>query len=577
MEHDMDTMKSSLQTATDLTDQLEEIQQKLKQLVPQSPIAYSVNGKDFGYETSLPVPLMVGSYVTIATEDGREYLGQITTQDVLVKEGPEYGLGLGGEALAFVVKMTTSSQLKDRLRVWYIQGVGKLLGRLNKDDFAPTTDEDIFQEAGISRATDEAVAQYFSSIVGKYAALEVGKVLHTEGQARVLLRANGFDRHTFLCGQSGSGKTFALGVIIEQILLKTNLKILIIDPDSDFTRLDQLRSVEDVNRTRSVTMPEELYRSIKKRYEEIRPFFRIMTSKGQTQDASSSLRIRFSDLEPHEQEAILRLDPLDDREECHLFWKTIHDLVQLGDYSFADVYAAIEHRGSFDGKAYQIKQRIDNLRIAGWDIWCPAKGPSLVDELGGNWRCMIIDIGALSPPQNSIIAMAVLGHFWRNREKKEPVLIVIDEAHHVCPQHPLSAFDAMSAEHAVRIAGEGRKFAIYLLLATQRPEKVHSNVVSECDNLVLMRMNSSKDLNYIAESFSQVPPPLLGQSPGFSQGEALLSGKIVSGEAFAKFEGRLSYEGGSDVPTTWAEQRYLGGERHAVSNGLTTANRKCEA
>ena len=72
-------------------------------------------------------------------------------------------------------------------------------------------------------------------------------------------------------------------------------------------------------------------------------------------------------------------------------------------------------------------------------------------------------------------------------------------------------------------------------------------------------MNSSKDLNYIAETFSQVPPPLLNQSSSFSQGEALLTGKIVSGATFAKFEGRLSYEGGSDLPIAWAARANLSG------------------
>jgi DNA helicase HerA-like ATPase len=170
---------------------------------------------------------------------------------------------------------------------------------------------------------------------------------------------------------------------------------------------------------------------------------------------------------------------------------------------------------------------------------------------------MVADIGMLPPPQNCIIAMAILGYFWRNREQRAPVLIVIDEAHHICPQSPLSTFASISTEYGIRIAGEGRKFGIYLLLATQRPEKVHANVVSQCDNLLLMRMNSSKDLNYIAEIFSQVPVPLLNQSPNFSQGEALLAGKIVSDVTFAKFEGRLSYEEGSDVPTTWAVQGHL--------------------
>jgi DNA helicase HerA-like ATPase len=549
----MSAKATSLKTAA---DQLEEIQQRLKESVPQSPVAYSVNGKDFGYETPLSAPLTVGSYVTMATEDDREYLGQIITQDILVKEGPEYGVGVDADLGVFVAKVATSSQLKDRIRVRYIQGVGKLLGRLNQDGFAPTTDKDIFQEAGISRAADEAITQYFSSITGKYAALEVGKVLHTDGQARVLLKANGFDRHSLLCGQSGSGKTFALGVILEQLLLKTDLKIVIIDPNSDFIQLAQLRPIEDVNRTRSASLLVEQYESIRKRYDEVRPSLRIMRPKGQVQQASNSLWIRFSDLALDEQEAILRLDPLDDREECHLFWNTITDFVQRGDYSLADVYTRIKDQ-SVDSNVERIKQRIDNLRVANWDIWCPAKGPSLVDELGGDWRCMVADIGMLPPPQNCIIAMAILGYFWRNREQRAPVLIVIDEAHHICPQSPLSTFASISTEYGIRIAGEGRKFGIYLLLATQRPEKVHANVVSQCDNLLLMRMNSSKDLNYIAEIFSQVPVPLLNQSPNFSQGEALLAGKIVSDVTFAKFEGRLSYEEGSDVPTTWAVQGHL--------------------
>ena len=34
------------------------------------------------------------------------------------------------------------------------------------------------------------------------------------------LDAGGFDRHTFFCGQSGSGKTYALGVVLEQLLLR---------------------------------------------------------------------------------------------------------------------------------------------------------------------------------------------------------------------------------------------------------------------------------------------------------------------------------------------------------------------
>jgi DNA helicase HerA-like ATPase len=114
---------------------------------------------------------------------------------------------------------------------------------------------------------------------------------------------------------------------------------------------------------------------------------------------------------------------------------------------------------------------------------------------------------------------------------------------------------AAATEHAIRIAGEGRKFGIYLLLSTQRPQKIHTNVLSQCDNLVLLRMNSAEDLHHISESFSFVPQSLISRSSQFAQGEALLAGKIVTAPTFGVFEGRISQEGGSDVPTTWARSR----------------------
>jgi hypothetical protein len=538
--------------STSVKEKLEEIQHELAKSMPQSPVAYSVNGKDFYYETPLSQPLAIGSYVRIKPEGVNEYLGQIITQELATKEGPEYGIGVSADANVILTGVSSSSQLKDRMKIQYIHGVGKLLGISNREDFSSTTEKDIFQDADIFNAENNAIDKYLISITSNSAVLEIGNVLHIDGYAKALLKAKGFDRHTFLCGQSGSGKTFALGVLIEQLLLNTKLKIVVLDPNSDFVKLDQFRTLENINKTRLDKWTLEKFTEVANNYNEKCSSIRIMRVKSQASHPSNSLQIRFSDLGQNEQEAILRLDPLIDREECHLFWDTIGGLSQQINYSFADVYRVIKNQSS-NKVVERIKHRIENLRIADWDIWCPTDGPSWFDELDKDWRCMVVDIGMLPPPQNSVIAMATLEHFWRIRNKKEPILIVIDEAHHICPQSPLSIFDSLSTEHSIQIAGEGRKFGMYLLIATQRPEKVHSNVVSQCDNLVLMRMNSRKDLKFIEEIFSQIPLPLLNQSTNLNQGEALLAGKIVTNVTYVKFGGRLSIEGGSDVPSSWAD------------------------
>lgn len=55
------------------------------------------------------------------------------------------------------------------------------------------------------------------------------------------LRPENFSCHTFSCGQSDSGKTYALGVVLEELLLRTQLPLVIIDPNADFVRLGEVR------------------------------------------------------------------------------------------------------------------------------------------------------------------------------------------------------------------------------------------------------------------------------------------------------------------------------------------------
>ena len=124
---------------------------------------------------------------------------------------------------------------------------------------------------------------------------------------------------------------------------------------------------------------------------------------------------------------------------------------------------------------------------------------------------------------------------------------MIDEAHNVCPAEPADPLTALATEHAIRIAGEGRKFGLYLIVVTQRPQKVHENVLAQCDNLVLMRMNSTADLAHVARVFSFVAPGLIDRATTFRQGEALVAGKLATHPALIRFGARISEEGGADV------------------------------
>jgi hypothetical protein len=71
----------------------------------------------------------------------------------------------------------------------------------------------------------------------------------------------------------------------------------------------------------------------------------------------------------------------------------------------------------------------------------------------------------------------------------------------------------VATEYAIRIAAEGRKFGLYLLLSTQRPQKIPENVLSQADNLVLMRLNSLADAAFAQTVFSFVLPSLIERRP----------------------------------------------------------------
>jgi uncharacterized protein len=231
----------------------------------------------------------------------------------------------------------------------------------------------------------------------------------------------------------------------------------------------------------------------------------------------------------------MRLDPVADREE------------------YAELAAVLERDrpltvGDIED-AGPLALRIHNLGVDRWQVWARGAQDTAVSALADDAiRCLVLDIGSLdNREEQAVVAEAVLGALWERRAQRRRVLIVIDEAHNVCPREPPDAITAIAADHAVRIAAEGRKYGLHLLVCTQRPQKVQVNVVSQCDNLVLMRMGSAADLAYTGDLMSFAPRDLLAGASAFGLGEALVAGKLASHPALIRFGRRVAEEGGADA------------------------------
>lgn len=352
--------------------------------------------------------------------------------------------------------------------------------------------------------------------------LPIGTLLDTAEPAYLL--APKLNRHTFWCGQSGSGKTYALGVLLEQVLLHTRLPLVVLDPNSDFVRLGEIRD----------GTPDEHAGQLAER--DIRV---LHSAPGQ----SDPVKVRFVDMPVPSRAAVLKIDPIIDAEDFNAILQ-IETEIRTG----LEVPLTEWLRRRDTPVHHRIANRLENLGITDWDIWARG-GRAVTDVLDERPDATVVDLGGFATSaEPKAAALAILDHLWEQRAERIGRLIVIDEAHNLCSPDPVSGIDRLLTERIVQIAAEGRKYGLWLLLSTQRPSKVHPDALSQCDNLGLMRMSSPRDLAELGLAFGYAPEELLNRAVGFGQGQALFAGGFAAAPQLVQMGSRLTHEGGIDVP-----------------------------
>jgi hypothetical protein len=494
-------------SVADRVDEYRRLREELERSL--LPLATSLDGRQFTFQASLhELTLRTGGYVVLEGE-GQGCLGQILTM----------------RPASMSVPSLHPQETASGLSIRGARGEGIVL------DGTGTS----FHDAQVIPATASEVDALLARLRPDRSALTVGELKLAPGVAATL-DAGGFDRHTFMCGQSGSGKTYALGLVLERLLEQTSLRMIILDPNSDFIRLAEVRDHTDP--------------VVAARYA---PAASDVSVWRNDPEAAWPLRLQFADVDTGARAAVLGLDPIMDREEHAV----LSGLLAAGQHGRPLIEGLDSLTASTNPDVRRLGLRAANLGLLDWSIWSGGEGRSLVEELEQpTSRCLVIDLGSLdSIAEQRLISETVLSTLWRQRGHREPCLVVIDEAHNVCPSRPPDAISALATSYAALIAAEGRKFGLYLLTSTQRPHKISDEVVSQCDNLLLMRMNSEGDLSHLRDTFSFVPSGLFERAHTFGLGEALVAGKIVPHATYVQLGARVSREGGADIASTWASTR----------------------
>lgn len=108
-----------------------------------------------------------------------------------------------------------------------------------------------------------------------------------------------------------------------------------------------------------------------------------------------------------------------------------------------------------------------------------------------------------------------------------PFLLVYEEAHKYAPRSDLARFKA-SLNSIERIAKEGRKYGVSLLISSQRPSEISETIFSQCSNFLAMRLTNPEDQAYVKRLLPDTLGNLTSGLPALEQGEALLIGDAVA-------------------------------------------------
>ncbi|MDP2320072.1 MAG: ATP-binding protein [Acidobacteriota bacterium] len=157
----------------------------------------------------------------------------------------------------------------------------------------------------------------------------------------------------------------------------------------------------------------------------------------------------------------------------------------------------------------------------------------LASWLGEAHPISILDLSGIPPAIQSELVGALLrltydALFWARDipegGRARPVLIVLEEAHAY-----LGSGDRQSASGAVkRIAKEGRKYGIGVMLVSQRPSEIDPTILSQCGTIFALRLTNAADRSHVKSAATDNLEGLFSMLPVLRTGEAIIVGEAVN-------------------------------------------------
>jgi hypothetical protein len=397
----------------------------------------------------------------------------------------------------------------------YVIANAKLLGVYNngktvKADYPPSPGEKVYL------ANDETL----SNIIGfdREAGLNVGTLYQNNTIVNLNLTRL-LQKHVAVLAMSGAGKSYLSSVIIEELLSRQKeqgrLATVVIDVHGEYTAFAEKPNkppIEDFS---------DRVRVVKGSYFEI-------AAKHLTAATIMELAPQMSLIQARELGRII-----DEMRKKMQETKQVFDLLDIIKAIETDERMNPRVKEALLGWLYDI----ETLKIVARE-----ENPKL-DEALTPGKAIIIDLSDtvnLRRKQIIVTYLATRLFSLRRREEVPPFALILEEAHQFCPEGSRS--HAPSRGIIETIAREGRKFFASLVLISQRPVRLSTTVLSQCNTHIIMRVTNPYDLDHIGESSEGIDRPALDTISSLRAGEALIVGSATNFPVFVQVRERKSNE-----------------------------------
>ncbi|HFL3828411.1 TPA: ATP-binding protein [Clostridioides difficile] len=350
--------------------------------------------------------------------------------------------------------------------------------------------------------------------------------------------------HIGVFGGSGSGKSFGLRVVLEE-LMKLNIPTIVLDPhfEMDFSEI-------------GTYMPKDKVKSYKDKFKCLQVGFHV--------------GVRFEDLSPQDIKNLLDASsPLTDA------MSNVVDILFKRNDSYNSFYNRLkmlteaQEEGTIDRINLRITEASSNLEREGWqkrkelflsyDKTCPYNSVR-----GIIWRLNRLDnegifskdikpieeglhMGNLIVIQGSTRILQVFSTYLLNnlyhkrRDYKDaiykhttadyfpPFIIVTDEAHNFAPK----GYDSPSKSILKEISQEGRKYGAFLILATQRPTLLDETITAQLNSKFIFRTVRASDIQTIKEE-TDITEEEARRLPYLRTGDVFISEASMGRTIFAR-------------------------------------------